>query len=213
MVLSDRAGLFNRLSFKIVYGRVYSMNRKNALILLYPNELLHFPTETQIPKGYYTRGFKDSDTSNYLKLLEIEGWKLNKEMFDDFFHSILPDGLYLVIEEESEEIVATAVALHNPKSSYYTFPFGGDIGYVITHPNHRKKGLGLYVTALATNRLITAGYKSIRIVTNDHRLPALKTYLKLGFVPFLYASDMKNRWKEVYKKLEIEFSIQDCVTV
>jgi mycothiol synthase len=144
-------------------------------------------------------------------MLESEGWKLNEQQFENFYHQILPDGLFLVTEKETNEIEATAVSLHNPKSSYYAFPFGGDIGFVVTNPNHRRKGLGQYVTAKATNKLIDAGYKCIRLVTNDHRLPALKTYIKLGFVPFLYSSDMEGRWQEVYTKLDLNFSKEKCI--
>ncbi|MGD6805264.1 GNAT family N-acetyltransferase [Rossellomorea vietnamensis] len=186
---------------------------KNALILLCPSELLQSPPQPVLPKGYYARNYREDDKLNYKRILEDEGWKLSNEELDEFFTRVLPDGLYFLVNEESEEIVASAVALHNPKSSYYTFPFGGDIGFVFTNPVHRNKGLGLYVTSLATKRLISSGYKSIRIVTNDHRLPALKTYLKLGFKPFLYSSDMEERWENVYKKLEIKFNLEVCIKI
>ncbi|WP_456276399.1 GNAT family N-acetyltransferase [Bacillus sp. AK128] len=189
------------------------MQKENALILLCPPELFRLPPEPSLPKGYYVRNFREEDKLNYKKMLEEEGWNLSNEDINDFFSRILPDGLYFIVDEKTEEIVASASALHNPKSSYYTFPFGGDIGFVFANPKHRKKGLGLYVTALAANRLISSGYKSIRIVTNDHRLPALKTYLKLGFKPFLYSSDMEERWKGVYNELGIKFYVEECITL
>jgi mycothiol synthase len=71
----------------------------------------------------------------------------------------------------------------------------------VTDPKHRGKGLGYNVFLKATWRLIEAGYKSIRVVTNDQRLPALKTYLKSGFLPFLYHYDMEERWTRVCHQL------------
>ena len=189
------------------------MQKEKALILLCPPELFQLPPQPSLPKRYYTRTYREEDNSDYKRMLEEEGWKLSNKDLNEFFSRILPDGLYFLVDQKTEDIVASAVALHNPQSSDYTFPFGGDIGFVFTNPNHRNKGLGLYVTALATKRLISSGYKSIRIVTNDHRLPALKTYLKLGFKPFLYSSDMEDRWKDVYKNLEIKFNTEECIRI
>lgn len=121
--------------------------------------------------------------------------------------------MLFIVCEKTEEIVASAAALHNPKSSYYTFPFGGDIGFVFTKQAHRNNGLGRYDTALATRRLISAGYTSIRVVTNDHRLPALKAYLNLGYKPFLYSSDMEQRWRDVYHRLDLVFERMECLEV
>ncbi|MBB6452469.1 mycothiol synthase [Salirhabdus euzebyi] len=189
------------------------MPNKKALILLCPQSFIQSPPEPTIPSGYCVRTFRQEDKKNYVELLEKEGWLLDETELEDFFDRVIPNGLFFLIDKRSKEIVASAVALHNPKSSHYTFPFGGDIGFVFTRPAHRKKGLGLAVTNLATNRLIKAGYSSIRIVTNDHRLPALKTYLNLGFIPFLYASDMEQRWKDVYTILGLPFNKERCLKI
>jgi mycothiol synthase len=113
----------------------------------------------------------------------------------------LPNGLFVVEEHSTGEIVSTAVALHNPESSHYYFPFGGEIGFVVTNTKHRGKGIGNKVFLKATLRLIEAGYNSIRVVTNDHRLAALKTYLKAGFLPFIYHHDMEERWTKVCEQI------------
>ncbi len=188
------------------------MTKKSALILLCPEELFHSPPKSTLPEGYYVRHYKEDDQEDYLRLLEREGWTLSEHQVDDFFSRILPDGLFFIVYEKTNEIVASAVALHNPKSSYYTFPFGSEIGFVFTSPIHRNKGLGRSITAFVTNRLISAGYKSIRLVTNDYRLPALKAYINIGFVPFLYSGDMEERWREVYKELHMEFDLSRCIT-
>jgi mycothiol synthase len=61
--------------------------------------------------------------------------------------------------------------------------------------------LGTAVCAAATARLLSAGYGRIYLQTDDWRLPALLTYLRLGYVPFLYAADMPSRWQSVCEAL------------
>jgi len=46
-------------------------------------------------------------------------------------------------------------------------------------------------------RYASAGYRHVYLKTDDWRLPAIKTYLKLGFLPFLFSPDMEGRWREV----------------
>jgi mycothiol synthase len=177
-------------------------DKSKALILLCPDEILeqNLPV-IEMHNNYYLSTYKDSDKDHYMELIESEGWKLNEEQFESFYNRILPEGLFIMKERETGHIVSTAVALHNPTSSHYYFPFGGEIGFVVTKPKHRGKGLGHNVFLKATWRLIEAGYKSIRVVTNDQRLPALKTYLKAGFLPFIYQHDMEERWNHVCQQL------------
>src|SRR5262249_51131250 len=84
------------------------------------------------------------------------------------------------------------------------------LGWVATIPPHRSKGLGSAVSAAATRRLIDAGYESIRVGTQDHRLGAIKLYLKLGYVPFLYRPDMTERWRRISKNLDWPFFPDEC---
>ena len=45
------------------------------------------------------------------------------------------------------------------------------------------------------NCLIGAGFRHIGLSTDDFRVPAVKTYLRLGFRPWYYEDDMKDRWR------------------
>ena len=57
-------------------------------------------------------------------------------------------------------------------------------------------------------RLLEAGYRNIYLNTEDWRLPALSIYLKLGWVPLLYMSDMEERWRDVCAKIDWPFTPQ-----
>jgi mycothiol synthase len=176
---------------------------KKALVLLYPvNEKIQ---DKEMPEGYRLRHYVDTDKVEYLRLIDSEGWKLNEEQFKTFYNLIIPKGFFIIEDVDSGNIVSTAVALHNPDCSHYYFPFGGDIGFVVTQPEHRGKGLGYIATLAATKRLINGQYTSIRVVTNDHRTAAIKTYLNAGCLPFLYNIDMEIRWEIICNQLDWPF--------
>ena len=58
------------------------------------------------------------------------------------------------------------------------------------------------VCAAVVARFLQAGYERIYLKTDDWRLPAIKVYLQLGFVPFLFTMGMEERWKTVCAKLK-----------
>jgi mycothiol synthase len=134
----------------------------------------------------------------------------NDEFLERLLTRVLPDGLFVIVHRPSGKLVATAMAVHSPCKLH---PFGGELGWVAGDPAHSGKGLGLAVCSAVTRRFIEAGYRRIYLRTDDWRLPALKTYMKLGYVPFIYAPDMVERWKKVYDKLGIQCSTDNWVWV
>ena len=50
-------------------------------------------------------------------------------------------------------------------------------------------------------RLLAEGYRDVHLYTEDFRLAALKTYLKLGYLPFVLAPDVLPRWQDVCGRL------------
>lgn len=85
-------------------------------------------------------------------------------------------------------------------------PFGGELGWVAADPAHAGKGLGYAVCAAVTARLLQAGYDNIHLYTEHWRLAAIKTYLKLGYLPFLFAPEMAERWRAVCIQLSWSFT-------
>lgn len=156
-----------------------------------------------LPHGYTLRTFRPTDAAKYLDLMHLAGFShWDPTTLESTLNRILPDGLF-VIEHESGALVATAMATHN---SVDLHPYGGELGWVAGHPQHSGKGLGMAVCAAVVRRYRQAGYSRIYLRTDDHRLAAIKVYLKLGFQPFLFAPDMHSRWREVCGKLRWEFT-------
>ena len=67
---------------------------------------------------------------------------------------------------------------------------GGELGWVAGDKDHAGKGLGAAVCNRAVQRFLSAGYRRIYLQTDDVRLAAVKVYLKMGFVPYLFAWDI-----------------------
>jgi predicted dehydrogenase/ribosomal protein S18 acetylase RimI-like enzyme len=152
-----------------------------------------------VPHGYEMRQYREADEAEYLALMAKAGFKTwDHEQMARTLRSVLPGGFFLIVHAATGKIVATAMAQHKPTDLH---PFGGEMGWVAADPDHKARGLGRAVTAAATARLTQAGYRSIYLLTDDFRLPAIAIYLRLGFEPFLYADGMAERWKAVRGKI------------
>ena len=108
----------------------------------------------------------------------------------------------MAVHDQSGEIVATAMGLHDHSDMH---PFGGELGWVAGDPAHAGRGLGMAVCAAVTARLIHAGYPNIHLYTEHWRLAALKTYLRLGYIPFLCTPEMPGRWQAICAQLQWPF--------
>lgn len=170
--------------------------RPAQLHMVFPEDKLERVSPPDIPAGYRLRTFREGDEQAYIQLMRrcgFEGW----DAFASVLQMALPEGLFFIVHEASGEIVATAVSNHRPKSMH---PSGGELGWVAVDPDHRGKGLGRAVCSAVLRRMNRAGYSRVYLSTDDHRLAALKVYLKLGFVPFPVADDQEQRWRAVFNK-------------
>ncbi|WNQ10773.1 GNAT family N-acetyltransferase [Paenibacillus aurantius] len=186
--------------------------RIRPLFLVFPHNRLKTPLQVpRLSDEYQLRTYQKGDEVSLAKLLAYEGWKNDEEHINEFLDHVIPEGLFFVVHKDTGEVISTASALHHPSSPHWHFPFGGDMGYVITSPEHRGKGMGYAVSVAATVRLLQAGYKNIRVVTKDHRLSAIKIYLKIGFVPFLYTEDSEDRWSKICRNLNWSFTPKEWI--
>ncbi|MFH0921737.1 MAG: GNAT family N-acetyltransferase [Fibrobacterota bacterium] len=74
--------------------------------------------------------------------------------------------------------------------------------WVASHPNHRGKQLGSIVTLAVLYAGRNRGMKGSFLLTDDFRLPAIRTYLKLGYLPVTRSDPaLETRWDQVYASL------------
>ena len=178
--------------------------RPPCLYLLWPQRPLDL-AQPVLPAGYALRVYRHTDDQQIIDLLESDDEPMSEKAWHAYLNMLLPNGLFLIEDVENAAIVATACAVHNPNPGRYYFPSGGELGYLIVAPKHRRQGLGTAVCAAVVSRLISAGYESIRVCVQEHRLPAIGTYLRLGFEPFLHSREVEQRWRQVYSALNRPF--------
>lgn len=149
--------------------------------------------------GYALRTYRPGDESHFYELMDVAGWKgWDDERLSYSLNRILPEGWYFAVHQASGMIVATAMALHNYKGTY---PFWGELGWLAADPDHSGQGLGKAVSACVVRRFVDAGYRLIHLHTEEFRLAAIKTYLRLGFVPWMDSPDSAERWEQVVAQL------------
>jgi RimJ/RimL family protein N-acetyltransferase len=122
-----------------------------------------------------------------------------------------PKQLQMFWPEHLMDVAPDALAREQALPAGYelrTYRDGDEAGYLtVMHAagfasfDHAGKKLGRVVCAAATARFLRAGYRRIYLKTDDWRLPAIVTYLRLGYVPLLYAPDMAERWQAVHARL------------
>lgn len=156
--------------------------------------------EINLPAGYELRQYTPSDLHSYQSLMDIAGFgKWDEARIRSTHQRTLQSGLFLIEHLPTRKIVATALANPAPTDRY---PHGGELGWVAADPAHSGKGLGKAVCAAVVRLFLSRGYHTIYLSTDDHRLPAIATYLSLGFTPDLHKHDMPQRWSSVQANLK-----------
>jgi len=165
---------------------------------------LHAAPSPVLPAGYELRTYHQEDATEFVKLMESAGFeRWNETSFATALMHALPDGIFIAVEAATGDLAASAMATHNPAGLHQ---FGGELGWVAAHPKHRGRHLGTVVCSAVLRRYAAAGYRRVYLKTDDFRLPAIKTYLRLGFVPLLFSADMPGRWRAVCDELGIPFT-------
>ena len=162
------------------------------------------PIDPMTAEGYIIRTYRPGDEEHFLELMALMDFdRFDAPKLAYNVARILPEGWFFAVEQSTLEVVGTAMCLHN-----YTghTPFGGDVGWLACRPAHTGKGLGYALSAHVTNRFHQAGYARIQLGTEYHRLPAIKTYLKLGYVPVIYRAEMHELWAEACRQLDWPFT-------
>jgi mycothiol synthase len=180
-----------------------------ALYMLWSRSSIASLPHVTFPEGYELRSYSNGDEQALYPLFMDEGWEIDDTHWQDYLDHVLPNGLFILWHTASSQPVGTAGAIHNPRAGRYYFPFGGELAYLIVHPDHRGQGLGAGLTALVVHRLRAAGYEHIWTGVQGFRLPAIKTYLKLGFVPFLHQHGLAERWKRICEQVRWPYTPQD----
>jgi mycothiol synthase len=80
-----------------------------------------------------------------------------------------------------------------------------EVGYlhmVAVAPGYRGRGLGRCISLAALLHMRGRGCEQAVLDTDDFRLPAIRTYLALGFIPEMVGADHADRWNRIFAELD-----------
>ena len=179
--------------------------------MIWPKDFLGQKIDHCPPQDYQIRLYQKGDEESFFKIMALSGWEgWNQAVLDPWLAKIIPNSWFMLIHIKSKNIVSTAMGLHNYKGIY---PFWSELGWLASDPEHSGKGLGYVVSASVTERLMEAGYQYIQLFTEDFRLPAIKTYLKLGYIPSIIEDGQLERWKRIFNSLDWPFQPGNWTTI
>ena len=160
---------------------------------------LHNLPAVHLPDGFHLRLFREGDERAWeIIIAESFHRELQPNEFENAIKSRPPFKPERVLFVVSNDVpVATATAWEEPK-------YGQEAGYlhmVGVRPGHQGKRLGYWVSVAVLHRFVVEGRKKAVLQTDDFRLPAVKTYLALGFEPLLVDENQRQRWPDVFAAL------------
>ena len=80
-----------------------------------------------------------------------------------------------------------------------------EIGWVAVHPSFQGQGLGQLIVAAAVVQAKALDPRPIYLLTDDFRIPALRCYLKLGFLPNNSHPSYPHRWADIFAHLGADY--------
>lgn len=149
-----------------------------------------------LPEGYSLRNFRPGDDRQWERIYR-EAFEAEEE--PDRFERMMrrdpafrEDRIFFVCHGDIP--VATASAWHRPE-------YGERMGYlhwVAVVPRETGRGLGYQVSLACLHKMKFEGRESAMLRTDDFRIPAIKTYLKLGFRPLIMHESHRTRWRDIF---------------
>jgi mycothiol synthase len=160
-------------------------------------DLSALPAAPSLEPGYVLRKAEPADHEQLAGLLsEAFGdiWDATR-VAEEFSASNGVEATYVVATPAG--VVATAAARLMPDR----YPDAGYVHYVGARSSERGKHLGEAVTRQVLTHFGAGGLHQAVLETDDFRLPAIWTYLRLGFVPEPRVPGDVIRWSAVLRNL------------
>lgn len=151
-----------------------------------------------LPKGYSIRSYKTGDENAWENIIkEAFNYEVSFKNSISSNKEFLPERVFFICYNDVP--IATATAWYDPRWGEAT----GYLHMVGVMKKHTGKGLGLQVSLAALHQMAREGRKSAVLQTDDFRIPAIKTYLKLGFIPVIIHENQVQRWNVIMHQIGI----------
>lgn len=152
----------------------------------------------RLPPGFDLRRFRPGDEQAWVDLLNstlaLGEWDLQRarERMSGSVR-VVPDAIHFVTDAGVP--VATACLTHHDEMPE------AELGWVAVLPSRQGLGLAYQVCLAVLHDMRERGYEAAMLYTDDYRLAAIKTYLRLGFEPLMVHDSHPERWHLVLEQL------------
>ncbi len=162
--------------------------------------LADLPESPHLPESYVLREATSADSLGLSALMsaafEDASWtpeRVHRELLDA---PNVPETYVIAFHGVA---VATASLLLDPERE----PGTAVLHWVGVHPEHVGRRLGMIVSLAVLKDAAERGLGDSMLLTDDERLPAIKTYMRLGFDPVMTDEGHEGRWTKVYDALKL----------
>lgn len=170
------------------------MSRESPQLAMIRRQLTDLPP-VKLPAGYAVRYFRDGDEATWERIIAESFARQDNP--DRFATRMKPDPAFrperVLFITHDDEPVATASAWEAELNGAMM----ATMHMVGVLPSHQGKRLGYQINLAVLHRLAVEGHEKVFLVTDDERLPAIKTYLRLGFEPWLIHENQRERWQRI----------------
>lgn len=167
------------------------------LFMTHPDLGAGFPAPA-LPAGMTLRAASAADSTAIAALLAEafeEEWdeaRVSRELLD------AADVAVTWVIADAQGILAVASERLMPE----TYPGAGYVHYVGVASRARGLGLGAIVTAKCMTGFAERGLPTAVLETDDFRIPAVITYLRLGYVPTYRNPEEQKAWSGLFPTLQ-----------
>jgi len=160
--------------------------------------------KNELPEGYSISNYKsEADKMPWVECCKngLVSDTATEEKFDDCILSRVEAGLdpykdVFFIDYNGEHVGTVTAFIHKSDNT-------GDMHMVGIRTDFRGVGLSKYLTQIMLEHL-DGRCKFIHLTTDDWRKPAVKGYLRGGFLPVIYDVWMERRWQSLVNEFGID---------
>ena len=120
-----------------------------------------------MPHGFSLHAVSPAECGKYLALRQTINWHWQEQDFVNYQAKILPDGLFVMIDDATGKFAASAGA---ETSDFKDHPEIAVLGWVLTDPMYKGHHLGKNVSIAAMHKCLSLGYRRISLLTDDFRI-------------------------------------------
>lgn len=154
----------------------------------------------QVPQGCQIVNFLQLDNALDHWLNIVQYGLSNGKKGAAYYHDMMTvrplykeDKCFFILENGNPVATLTVICDYENKEGY--------VHMVACLELFRGKGYGSLLNQIAEFTLKEEGMETAYLTTDDWRIPAIKSYLRIGFTPDLSTEDFQRRWESLYAQL------------